>query len=128
MDSFKKGMSFALFATVAFFLGTFAKQTGYDGLSWMLFALVMIGLAAWIYGTWGSPFMKKSTRFAIGYGLALSVGILGLQMVRIAAGKEAPLLAGSSDGEFEWKKWFPGTMELSRQKKRIAWIDYTADW
>ncbi len=124
MDAFKKGMSFALFATVAFFLRSFANQTGYDGLSWLLFALVVIALAAWIYGTWGSPFQKKGTRYAVGYGLTILVAALGIQMTRVAVDKEAPMLAG---GE-EWKKWFPGAMELSRSKKRIAWIDYTADW
>ncbi|MDF1815799.1 MAG: cytochrome c biogenesis protein CcdA [Verrucomicrobiales bacterium] len=127
MEHFKKGMSFALFATAVFFLGSFGKQTGYDGLSWMLFALVMIGFATWIYGTWGSPFVKKSRRYFVGYGLALVAGLLGFQMVRVAVNKEAPALAAAEDVG-EWKQWFPGSMELARKKKRIAWIDYTADW
>lgn len=126
MEHFKKGMSFALFATAVFFIGSFAKQTGYDGLSWLMFALVVIGLAFWIYGTWGSPFASKAKRYFIGYGLAAAVGLLGIQMVRVAVKKEAPAFAAGEIGE--WKQWFPGSMELSRKKKRIAWIDYTADW
>ena len=70
MDTFKKAMSFALFATAVFFLGAFARQTGYEGMSWFLFALVIIGMAAWIYGTWGTPMQKPAKRFFIGYGLA----------------------------------------------------------
>ncbi len=124
MELFKKGMSFALFGTAVFFLGTFTRQTGTEGASWLLFALVVIGLSAWIYGTWGTPLQPKRKRLVVGYGVALGVALLGLQMTRVAAGKEAPALAASE----EWKPWFPGVMELSRSKKRIAWIDYTAEW
>ena len=124
MEHFKKGMSFALFATVAFFLRSFANQTGYDGLSWLLFALVVIAFAAWIYGTWSTPMQSKKIRMGIGYGLTILVALLGIKMTSIAVKKEAPILAGGDD----WKQWFPGAMELSRSKKRIAWIDYTAEW
>lgn len=124
MEHFKKGMSFALFATAAFFMGSFAKQTGYDGMSWMLFALVVFALAFWLFGTWGTPFHSKAKRYIIGYGLAIAVGALAVQMTRIATQKEAPKLAG---GE-EWKPWYPGVVEVNRSKKRIAWVDYTADW
>jgi thiol:disulfide interchange protein len=95
----------------------------------LLFALVVIALATWIYGTWGSPFIKKAKRYLIGYGLALIVGLLGFQMVRVAVTKEAPeIVSGGGESLEEWKQWFPGSMELTRKKKRIAWIDYTAEW
>ncbi|NNE92022.1 MAG: hypothetical protein HKN23_10280 [Verrucomicrobiales bacterium] len=125
MESFKKGMSFAMFGTAVFFLGSFAKQTGYDGLTWLLFALVVIGLAAWIYGTWSSPVRDKSVRYAIGYGLAILVAAVGIQMTRVATDKVAE---GGGSVEEGWKAWYPGVLEMTRQKKRIAWIDYTADW
>lgn len=124
MEKFKKGMSFALFATAVFFLGAFAKLTGFEGTRWLLFGLVVIGLAFWIYGTWGTPFMKVAKRVGIGYCLALLVAIGGFWMVKTAVAKEAPQIVNNSD----WEDWYPGVVELSKTRNEIVWVDYTAEW
>jgi len=122
MVTFKQLMSFALFATAAYFFQSFAKITGVDGASWLVMALVLIALAIWAYGRFGSPFTPKLKRFLWGYGFPVVVTCLAISMTRSASSHRAPTppLTGSS--------WYPGVVEQNRAKKRIVWVDYTADW
>ena len=43
-------------------------------------------------------------------------------MTKSATAERAPTtpLTGSS--------WYPGVVELNQSKKRIVWVDHTADW
>lgn len=126
MESFKVIMAFALFATVAFFARTFGAQTGVKGLSWLVMALVVIGLAAYIYGQWSPSEVKGKRRFLIGYGLALLFAAVGGYMCYDAAGYKGEALARG-----DWESWQPGKVEYTlanAEKKPIIWVDYTADW
>lgn len=124
METFKVTMGFALFATVAFFARTFGSQTGIRGLSWLIMALVVIGLAAYVYGQWGLSDVKAGRRWLIGYGLAGLIAILGGYMCYDAASQEGELVSHG-----EWERWEPGKVEYSLAKQKpIIWVDYTADW
>ena len=122
MVTFKQLMSFALFATAAYFYQSFAKITGITGASDLIMALVLISLAIWAYGRFGSPFTPKLKRFLWGFGFPVVVTCLAISMTRSASSERAPTppLSGSS--------WYPGVVEQNRAKKRIVWVDYTADW
>ena len=125
METFKVTMAFALFATSAFFMKTFGGQTGTSGLSWLAMALVVIGLAAYFYGHWGLPHLPPKTRLWKGYVLPAAIAAVGLFMAYDASQQEAPELAAHGD----WENWVPGKVEyLVGKKKRIVWVDYTADW
>ena len=124
METFKITMSFALFATVAFFMKTFGAQTGADGLALLVMALVVIGLALFFYGHWSLPYRKPKVRIFAGMVLPSVIGIAGLYLVFQASSKHS---VGESAGE-GWVAWQPGKVEHSRAKKRIVWVDYTADW
>ena len=130
MDTFKVTMAFALFATVAFFLRTFGIQTGVDGLSWLLMAMVVLGLAAFFYGTWGEPHIKAGKRWAWGYVFPAVVAGAGIWMTYDAASTQAAT-AGSvaQHGELQWSRWNPGKVAYSlNNHRRIIWVDYTAEW
>jgi len=122
MVTFKQLMSFALFATAAYFYQSFAKITGVEGASWLLMAIVLVALAVWAYGRFGTPFTPKVKRFIWGYGFPILIIGTALTMTKSAASERAPTppLSGSS--------WYPGVVEQNRAKKRIVWVDYTADW
>jgi thiol:disulfide interchange protein DsbD len=124
METFKITMAFALFATVAFFARTFGAQTGVRGLSWLVMALVVIGLAMFIYGQWSPGEVKAGRRFAIGYGLAGLILALGGYMCYDAAGQKGEVVAHG-----EWETWEPGKVEYTlAQNNSIVWVDYTAEW
>lgn len=122
MVTFKQLMSFALFATAAYFFRSFAKITGTGGASWLLMAIVIVGLAAWAYGRFGTPYTPKFKKFAWGVGFPLLVATGAFFMTKSATEERAPAppLTGAS--------WYPGVVELNRSKGRIVWVDHTADW
>jgi len=122
MVTFKQLMAFALFATAAYFFRSFAKITGTGGASWLLMAAVVIGLAVWAYGRFGTPYTPKFKRLVWGTGFPLLVATGAFFMTKSATEERAPAtpLTGSS--------WYPGVVELNRSKGRIVWVDYTADW
>ena len=122
MVTFKQLMAFALFATAAYFFQSFATITGTGGASWLLMAAVVIGLAVWAYGRFGTPYTPKLKKFVWGTSFPLLVATGAFFMTKSATEQRAPEtpLTGSS--------WYPGVVELNRSKGRIVWVDYTADW
>ena len=127
METFKVIMAFTLFATVAFFANTFGALTGARGLSWLLMALVIIGLATYMYGKWSLSDVKPSKRFLFGYLFAALFLALGGKMSYDAAGYPPP--EGVIVAHGEWQPWTPGKVEYTlAKKKKIVWVDYTADW
>lgn len=122
MVTFKQLMAFALFATAAYFFQSFASITGTKGSSWLLMAIVVAGLAAWAYGRFGTPYTPKTKKYLWGYGFSIAVAAGAFVMTKSATSERAPIppLTGSS--------WYPGVVEQNQAKKRIVWVDYTADW
>lgn len=120
MESFKQIMSFLVFATVIFFLRSYLKLVGEEHFNYFLFALTLIALGCYIYGRWGTIMTAKTKRMVTGYGLAGIFLLGGLTWAYNTAKPPKPGLA--------WNEWYPGIVELSRPKKRIIWVDYTADW
>jgi thiol:disulfide interchange protein len=129
METFKVTMAFALFATVAFFMKTFGAQTGVAGLSWLSMALVVLGLAAYFYGHWSPPHIKPFTRRWFGFVMPLVIAAIGLWMSYDAAGQQSLQSAEHLAGGLPWQEWNPGKIEYTlAKKKRVVWVDYTADW
>ncbi len=129
MHTFKVSMAFALFATVAFFMQTFGGQTGVDGLSWLVMALVVLGLAAFFYGTWSPAYVKPFKRRVFGFVVPGMIAAAGVWMCYDAAKLESDGLASHSAGGFTWQTWNPGKVEyMLAKKKKIIWVDYTANW
>lgn len=130
METFKVTMAFALFATVAFFMQTFGSQTGSSGLAWLAMALVVLALAAYFYGHWSPPHIKPFTRRWFGLVLPAVIACVGLWMCYDAAGQKS-LVASiqHSDNGLAWQAWNPGKVEYTlAKKKKVVWVDYTADW
>ncbi len=129
METFKVTMAFALFATVAYFMQTFGSQTGVSGLAWLAMALVVIGLAAYYYGVWSQPHVRRLKRWSCGYVIPSAIACLGIWMCFGAASQRAAPTSSYETGGLAWKAWNPGKVEYSLAKdKRPIWVDYTANW
>jgi thiol:disulfide interchange protein DsbD len=120
MESFKQIMSFFLIGTAIFFMDAYLKLVGQSHFNHFLFALVVIGMGFYLYGRWGNTTVPKMKRSIAGYGLAGVMIAGGLTWAYSTAKPPKPGLA--------WQEWYPGIVEISRPKKRIIWVDYTADW
>ena len=130
METFKVSMAFLLFAAVAFFMKTFGGQTGVDGLSWLAMALVVLALAAYFYGKWSLPHVATTKRRLFGYAMPAVIAGVGVWMCYGAAGERSMVEFGGHDaGGLAWQEWNPGKIEYSlAKKKKVVWVDYTADW
>jgi len=120
MESFKQIMAFLVFATVIFFMKSFVTLVGGKHFNLFLFALLLLALGIYIYGRWGTPIVALRKRIITGYGIAGAFIITGLVWAFSVAKKD--------EGGLAWQEWYPGVIEVNRPKKRIVWIDYTADW
>jgi len=125
MVTFKKSMAFPLFATVAFLLTVFIKQTGTSGITWMLWALVTLATAAFVYGTWSPRFTPTIRRYILGFFLSIALATCGGYF-----GYQAMTQKPSSSVAInhEWTAWKPNIIDQTIKKNRIVWVDYTADW
>lgn len=123
MEVFKKVMAFPLFATCVFFLRAFSGQTGLDGAFWLSMGLVLLGMAAWAYGTWSPPSITKNKRFIWGMGFPLLILSTAIWMFYTGMNKQS-----ESEVKSGWQAWHPGLAEHHVSKKRVVWVDYTADW
>ncbi len=118
-----------LIICIAFFMKTFGTQTGVAGLSWLAMALVVLGLAAYLYGHWSPPHVKPFTRRRFGFVMPLMIAALGLWMCYDAARQVSMQKSEHLAGGLPWQEWNPGKIKYTlAKKKKVVWIDYTADW
>ena len=113
METLKVILSFGMFAAAAFFMQTFASLTGGQGLAVLVMALVIIALAAYLYGHWNRPHLSKATRY--GLGTALPIIILGTGLLtgwKASTNYQPPVApSAQSSGEVVWYDWKPGIVE-----------------
>jgi len=144
MESFKQFMAFLLYATVAYLIWVLAKQVelesiyGAYGLLKILLALVLLSLAAWVYGRWGN-FSKplKTKRIGVIISIIIATSALYYGYPR---SKEISLSTTESHQKtiqpaftsgsnvIHWEKWAPGKAEKLAKEGYTVWVDFTARW
>ena len=114
MESFKQGMSFLLFGTVAYMLWVLTGMVEGLPLLMGMFGLVLIAMGCWIYGRWSLPHRSARVR-AVGVSLGLAA---------LAAG----LWVGWPQQEEKWQDWSPERVAALRAEGIPVYVDYTAKW
>jgi thiol:disulfide interchange protein len=112
MERFKVAMGFPMLATAVWLFSFTAKQFGNNGTLRLGIFLVLIALAAWIWG----QFVQRGSRgkaLAVIISLLLVVAGYGYAMMREAAG---------------WQKWSPEAVAEARANGKPVLVDFTADW
>jgi thiol:disulfide interchange protein DsbD len=126
METFKQFMAFPLYATVGYLVWVLAAQTSEEGFRGVLFSLVLIAMAVWIYGRWNAPGASPArARFGV-IGLVV-VGAFGLwlgwprdlQAQAAKPGEAAPVV---------WEAWSPEAVAKLRAEGRTIYVDFTARW
>ncbi len=114
MDTFKKWLSFLLYATVAYLVWILAGLVEPERFLNLLFALVGVALACWLYGHYGALSSKRR-----------GLGIAGALIV-LAASLGLGFYSPSKD--IVWQKWSPELVEKLQAEDRIVYVDFTARW
>jgi len=127
METFKQLMAFPLYATVGWLLWVLAGQTKDDDNALLLitFGLVLIAMAAWLYGrfaqAWGKPGKQLFGRVAA--ALALAAGLYTGWPREATA---TPLAAG--EYQVTWEKWSPDAIAAAQAAGKFVYVDFTARW
>lgn len=124
METFKQILAFPLFATVAWLAWVLGAQAGNDSILALLGGLVIVALAAWMYGRWRhSPGLWRPT-------LALALGAAGIAIAWPApyAAEAATSAAVSREGELAWQAWSPEKVRSLNAEGKAVFVDFTAAW
>jgi thiol:disulfide interchange protein DsbD len=81
METLKQGLSFLLFASVAWLLWVLAAQLD-GGLLEILLGMVAVAFACWLYGRWATPARPKQTRYI---ATATAIALTALTYAWLAA-------------------------------------------
>ncbi|MCC6416366.1 MAG: hypothetical protein IT582_10700, partial [Opitutaceae bacterium] len=107
METFKQFMAFPLYATAGWLLWVLAAQTAGQetALRNIIFGLVLVALAAWLYGRMGQAHGKPA-RQRTGVVLALLIAVGGTWF-GWPQSAEAAQATASTRHEITWAKWSP---------------------
>lgn len=117
METFKQGMAFLLYATVALLIWILAGQLSADALLSTLLALSGLAFALWLYGRATAPEARKPRRKTLALSLLLAAGALAYGWPRAAA-----------PDEIVWEPWSAERVAELQKEGRPIYVDFTARW
>jgi thiol:disulfide interchange protein DsbD len=123
METFKQVLAFPLYATVAWLTWVLGAQAGNDAVLALLAGLVLVAMAAWMYGRW---------EHAASLWRAAVAALLAAAGIAIAwPGANAPASPGlpvAQAGELPWQEWSPEKLAALNGEGRAVFVDFTAAW
>jgi thiol:disulfide interchange protein DsbD len=132
MERFKVAMGFPMLATAVWLFSLIPLHYGKRAL-WLGLFLVILALAAWIYG----EFVQRG-RAHRGLGASVALVLLVGGYLYAVEGQlrwRSPVpdtsLAGSlkeSPDGIDWQRWSPAAVTQARAQGRPVFVDFTADW
>ena len=127
MESFKQGMSFLLFGTVAYLAWVYILQVG-DQLAGqkslhVLLGLTIISAGFWILGRWSVPYRSPQAR-AIGRVAAAAFVISGAMLAKPSP---APVIVADAP-VIQWEEWSQAKQEALLKEGKSVYVDFTARW
>jgi thiol:disulfide interchange protein len=123
MEKFKILLGFPMLAVAIWLFSFTARRFGPDGPLWVGLFLLIVALAAWIWG----EFVQRGRQWR---GLAMAVSLI-LVVAGYTYGMETRLNWRAPVGSapaIAWQKWSPEAVEQARQQGRPVLVDFTADW
>jgi thiol:disulfide interchange protein/DsbC/DsbD-like thiol-disulfide interchange protein len=131
MEAFKQFMGFLLMATVIFLVYVFGALVGGEQVPCLLMALLLAGVAAWIYGRWSTPTHGAAVRatafvLALGFlGYAINWGVM---LARATPPEDPGGQASTALNGEGWQPWTPAAVDQALAQNRPVFVDFTAAW
>jgi thiol:disulfide interchange protein DsbD len=128
MQVFRQIMGMLLIGSALFLVWVVQQSTGNAGLLYLLCFLVLIALAGWIYGRWGSNYLNPYRNLvSILVALLVLGGFFGVSQ-NIAKLYGESMKAGHNAAEDTWASWSEGAVNQALSNGQIAFVDFTASW
>lgn len=131
METFKHALAFPMFATVIYLGFVLADHIGAAGVLWFFMALLVLGLALWIYGNWGTPSTAQRKRWIVGYGFAFLAALGAFRLIQKALAQQPAaeqFAAAPKEGEVFWEKWSKARLAEALAEGKVVFVDFTAKW
>jgi thiol:disulfide interchange protein DsbD len=123
METFKQVLAFPLYATVAWLTWVLGAQSGNDAILALLAGLILVAMAAWMYGRWEHA--ATPWRAAVALILA-AAGVLVAWPAPQGVGPAAAPVARA--GEVQWQEWSPERVAHLVSQDKAVFVDFTAAW
>jgi thiol:disulfide interchange protein len=133
MERFKIAMGFPILATAIWLFTLAAPNFGEDAPFWLGMLLLLVALAAWI---WGQFVQRGRSRRTLAMAISLAILVFGGSWVLegelhwrhpMVTVTDSDVIKYSPDG-IEWHKWSPEAVQAARAKGRPILVDFTASW
>ena len=129
MESIKQFMGFLLMAAVVFLALVVGRLGGVDAVIAILIALLLCGLAAWVYGRWSVPVKSKRTRRIaqiVSLILLVAATLYAINQTTAAYQAYETGVVASEDGQ--WSAWSAERVDAELAAGKPVFIDFTASW
>lgn len=123
METFKHWMAFPLFATVIWLLSVFTDQTSTKRLFWVLWMLLALGIAVWVYGRFCKAYDSKISK-VIGFSL-IAISAFGANFT-VQKALEGDIVE-SSEG-LNWEPYSEERLMSFLKDSRYVFVNFTASW
>lgn len=128
METFKEMLGFVMLATVLWLVWVFSAQTNSFSIFILLVSFFILAVGAWIYGHWGTPRRKRSTRI-ISSILALACLLTAGYAITLSASPMIIALEEElSNHQEEWETFSPERVAELQAAGIPVLIDFTAKW
>jgi thiol:disulfide interchange protein len=133
MEKFKVAMGFPILGTAVWLFTLAAPNFGENGAFWLGILLVIVSMAAWI---WGQFVQRGRSARGLAVAISLALVVLGGGWVSEAeldwrhpmiAAADNGIIKYSADG-IEWHRWSPEAIQAARAEGRPILVDFTASW
>jgi thiol:disulfide interchange protein len=124
METFKQVMAFPLFATVVWLAWVLGAQAGNDAVMALMAGLLLLAIAAWVYGRWA----RSESLARLVFAAAFAVMGLWLAWPTAIVAPGAVQAAVPKTGEIPWQPWSPEKLAELRAAGTPVFVDFTAAW
>jgi thiol:disulfide interchange protein DsbD len=115
-------LAFPLYATVAWLTWVLGAQAGNDAVLALLAGLVLVAMAAWMFGKWEHS--AAPWRAAVASILAIAGLVVAWPGPSSAARRRRPHARASS----QWEEWSPEKVAQLTAAGQAVFVDFTAAW
>jgi thiol:disulfide interchange protein/DsbC/DsbD-like thiol-disulfide interchange protein len=125
MEVLKQATAVPIFATVIWLVWLFASSAGFDALSALLAAFLLLAIAGWILGRW--PARRVPSAFATAV-VVLAVATPLYTLWKFPASDSDPARAAAGSNHEGWQPYSRAAIEQYRAQGRPVFVDFTARW
>jgi thiol:disulfide interchange protein DsbD len=125
MEVLKQATAVPIFATVIWLVWLFASSAGFDALSALLAAFLLLAIAGWILGRW--PARRVPSVFATAV-IVLAVATPLYSLWKFPPSDANPARGAAASNHEGWQPYSRAAIEQYRAQGRPVFVDFTARW